>query len=171
MRFAGALAENTQLLFIEFYGGTRPAETLRRYHTTDQVREMTRLDIRDSFCLSMAAAVENRKQHGANASSGARKKKSTNKKRSIKKRGQLLQSNSRGEPTATATQTQVPDDLDSESYPTPTATNASTKDQAVATDKPFTSQTVVNLQIPMGHMVGLPRPGTPDDGKSSGRVI
>lgn len=154
MRFAGALAENTQLLFMNFMG----ARALRKpfADTTQLIKsgEMTRLDIRDSFCLSMAAAVENRKQHGQTAA--AEREKEIHEQETLDKEARAtLAKQFSGEPTATATQTQVPDDLDSESYPTPTATNASTKDQAVATDKPFTSQTVVNLQIPMGTWLGF----------------
>ena len=154
MRFAGALAENTQLLFMDFMG----ARALRKSfaETTQLIKsgEMAHLDTRDSFCLSMAAAVENRKQHRQTAAE-AREKEIREQEAHDKEAQATLAKQFSGESPAPTTQTQVPEDLDSESYPTPTAINASTKDQAVATDKPFTSQTVVKLQIPMGTWLGF----------------
>jgi len=102
----------------------------------------------------MAAAVENRKQHRQTAAE-ARKKEIREQEAHDKEAQATLAKQFSGESPAPTTQTHVPEDVDSESYPTPTATNASTTDQAVATDKPFTSQTVVKLQIPMGTWLGF----------------
>jgi len=116
--------------------------------------EMAHLDARDSFCLSMAAAVENRKQNRQTAAET--REKEIREQEAFDKEAQTnLAKQFSGESTVPTTQTQEPEDVDSESYPTPTATNASTTDQAVATDKPFTSQTVVKLQIPMGTWLGF----------------
>ena len=154
VRFAGALAENTQLLFMDFMG----ARALRKhfYDAAQLIKsgEMVHLDTRDSFCLSMAAAVENRRQHRQTAAEA--REKEIHAQEALDREAQAsLAKQFSGESTEPTTQTQVPESVDRESYPTPTATNASTKDQAVATEKPFTSQTVVKLQIPMGTWLGF----------------
>lgn len=145
---AGTIAENTQILFMDFMGARALRKPFKELSQLLKSGEMVSLNTQDSFCLSMATVVEYRLLQQQQAREISERETAAHAQREAEAQDALARRLSpepeRPLETETATQeVRAP------------ATSRGAHEQGVATEKPFTSQTVVKLQIPMGTWLGF----------------
>jgi len=145
---AGAIAENTQILFMDFLGARTFRKPFKDISQLLKSGEMVSLNTQDSFCLSMATVVEYQLQQQQQAREISKRETSAQAQPEAEAQDALARRLSpepeRAPETETATQEiRAP------------AAHRGAQEQGVATEKPFTSQTVVKLQIPMGTWLGF----------------
>ncbi len=145
---AGSIAENTQILFMDFLGARALRKPFSELQQLLRAGEAISLSTQDSFCLSMATVVEYKLQQQQQDREINQRETSAHAQREVEAQDalatQLSPEPERAPETVTATQElRAP------------AGNRGAQEQGVATEKPFTSQTVVKLQIPMGTWLGF----------------
>jgi hypothetical protein len=145
---AGTIAENTQILFMDFMGARAFRKPFRELNQLLKSGEMVSLNTQDSFCLSMATSVEYQLQQKQQAREISERETSTQAQRDEEAQDALARRLSPEPERPLETETAA------QEVRAPVA-NRGAQEQGVATEKPFTSQTVVKLQIPMGTWLGF----------------
>lgn len=169
IRFAGGLAGNIYLLFMDFLGARALRKTYAEFRALIASGEARRLDVADTFCRAMVEATEQRQQ--SRSAERAREAEAQQAAEEAARREQeQLAAQLSGQNTASVQpEAQQPPPAQetpfhSEQAPRQDTASANTynpvaaaerEDSVPSTEPPYESNTVVKLQIPMGTWMGF----------------
>lgn len=148
LRVAGTIAENTQILFMDFLGARALRKPFKQISQELKSGEMINLTTADSFCLSMATVVDYQLQQLQQAREVNQHTTATQVRPEAETQAPLARQPSGDSPQPSEAESAA------QEVSTPASTHKA-QEQRIATEKPFTGQTVVKLQIPMGTWLGF----------------